>query len=288
MNKGPQEDGSRAYTVIWARPERAAKGPAPSRSRAQIAAAAVQLADDEGLEAVSMRKVAAALGIGAASLYRYIESKDELYELMVDLVEGEDGPPPPLSGDWRADLTAFAHKTRASIHRHPWMASLAAGRPTFGPNSLAWAEYGLAAIDGLGLSIDEMLMAGEILRAFVRGYTIGELAEQQALQRAGLTHGPVDARRRPVHDVGSRSKRTPSPEPGHRGRRHPARPRPRRSGLHRRTRTHPRRHRPPTRSSVTISRRVKPPPRPRARGRWPTSAAVAWPAGSRAGCRSRA
>ena len=80
--------------MIWARPERAAKGPAPSRSRAQIAAAAVQLADDEGLEAVSMRKVAAALGIGAASLYRYIESKDELYELMVDHVEGEDGPLP--------------------------------------------------------------------------------------------------------------------------------------------------------------------------------------------------
>jgi AcrR family transcriptional regulator len=147
----------------------------------------VQLADDEGLEAVSMRRVAAALGIGAASLYRYIESKDELYELMVDHVEGEDGPPPPLTGDWRADLSTFAHKTRGSIRRHPWMASLAAGRPTFGPNSLAWAEYGLAAIDGLGLSIDEMLMAGEILRAFVRGYVIGELAEQQALQRAGLT-----------------------------------------------------------------------------------------------------
>ena len=187
MNEEPEEDGSREHTVIWARPERAAKGPAPSRSRAQIAAAAVQLADDEGLEAVSMRKVATALGIGAASLYRYIESKDELYELMVDHVEGEDGPPPPLTGDWRADLSTFAHKTRASIHRHPWMASLAAGRPTFGPNSLAWAEHGLAAIDGLGLSIDEMLMAGEILRAFVRGYTIGELAEQQALQRAGLT-----------------------------------------------------------------------------------------------------
>jgi AcrR family transcriptional regulator len=187
VNKEPEDEESREYTVIWARPERAAKGPAPSRSRPQIAVVGVQLADDEGLEAVSMRRVAAALGIGAASLYRYIESKDELYELMVDHVEGEDGPPPPLTGDWRADLSTFAHKTRGSIHRHPWMASLAAGRPTFGPNSLAWAEHSLAAIDRLGLSIDEMLMAGEILRAFVRGYVIGEMAEQQALQRAGLT-----------------------------------------------------------------------------------------------------
>src|SRR6202167_3531352 len=106
MPKDRREDGSREHTVIWARPERAAKGPAPSRSRAQIATAAVELADAEGLEAVSMRRVATALGIGAASLYRYLESKDELYDLMVDHVEGEDGPPPPLTGDWRADLSA--------------------------------------------------------------------------------------------------------------------------------------------------------------------------------------
>jgi len=187
MARGQKEDGPREHTVIWARPERAAKGPAPSRSRAQIAAAAVELADNEGLEAVSMRRVAAKLGVGAASLYRYLESKDELYDLMVDRVEGEDGPPPPLTGDWRADLGDLAHKTRGAIHRHPWMANLAAGRPTFGPNSLAWAEHGLAAVDGLGLSIDEMLVAGEILQAFVRGFVIGELAEQQALQRSGFT-----------------------------------------------------------------------------------------------------
>ena len=134
-----------------------------------------------------MRRVATVLGVGAASLYRYIESKDELYDLMVDYAEGEDGPPPPLTGDWRADLSAVAHRTRGLIHRHPWVASLTAGRPSFGPNSLASAEHSLAAVDGLGLTIDEMLMAGEILQAFVRGYVIAELAEQQALQRAGLT-----------------------------------------------------------------------------------------------------
>ena len=187
MPEERNDDRSRNRTVIWARPERAAKGPAPSRSRAQISAAAVELADAEGLEAVSMRKVAAMLGVGAASLYRYIENKDELYDLMIDHVEGEDGPPPPLTGAWRVDLTRSRTRTRNSIHRHPWIASLAAGRPAFGPNSLAWAEQGIAAVDGLGLTIDEMLVFGEILRAFVRGFAIGELAGQQALQRAGLT-----------------------------------------------------------------------------------------------------
>jgi len=172
--------------LIWARPERAAKGPAPSKSRRQIAAVAVALADTEGIEAVSMRKVAAALEVGTASLYGYVDSKDELYDLMVDWVEGEDGPPPSLSGDWRSDLSGLAHRIRDSILRHPWMASITAGRPNFGPNSLAWIEYGLAAMDDLGLSIDEMLIASEVLQAFVRGFALRELAEQQALRRSGL------------------------------------------------------------------------------------------------------
>lgn len=172
--------------LIWARPQRAAKGPTPSRSREQIAAAAVELADARGLEAVSMRRVATGLGIGTASLYGYVDSKDELYDLMVDWVEGEDGPPPPLSGDWRADLSGLAHRIRQSILQHPWMASVAAGRPNFGPNSLAWTEHGLAAMDCLGLDIDDMLIGSEILHAFVRGVVMRELAEQQVLQRAGL------------------------------------------------------------------------------------------------------
>jgi AcrR family transcriptional regulator len=173
--------------LIWARPERAAKGPAPSTSREQIAAVAVALADAEGMEAVSTRKVAAALQIGTTSLYSYIGSKDELYDLMVDWVEGEDGPPPALSGDWRTDLARLAHRVRSSILQHPWMGGVTAGRPNFGPNSLAWTEHGLAAMDGLGLSVDDLLIASEILQAFVRGFAARELAEQQALQRAGLT-----------------------------------------------------------------------------------------------------
>jgi AcrR family transcriptional regulator len=172
--------------LIWDRPERAAKGPAPSRSRRQIAAVAVALADAEGLEAVSMRKVATALELGTTSLYGYVDSKDELYDLMVDWVEGEDGPPPPLSGDCRGNLSRLAHRIRGSILRHPWMASITAGRPNFGPNSLAWIEFGLAAMDDLGLTIDEMLIASEVLQAFVRGFALRELAEQQALRRTGL------------------------------------------------------------------------------------------------------
>jgi AcrR family transcriptional regulator len=174
------------YEVVWTRPERAGKGPVPSHSRAEITATAIGLADAEGIDAVSMRKVAAKLGAGTGTLYRYVARKDDLIDLMVDAVEGEDGGPGPLTGDWRQDLRAFAQRARAIMHRHPWVAALAAGRPTLGPNGLCLAEHTLHAIADLGLTIDEMLVSVETLQAFVRGYTLGELAEQEAIRRSGL------------------------------------------------------------------------------------------------------
>jgi AcrR family transcriptional regulator len=174
------------FEVIWMRPERAGKGPAPSHSRAEITATAIALADAEGIDAVSMRNVAAKLGAGTGTLYRYVARKDDLIDLMVDAVEGEDGGPAPLSGDWRQDLRAFARRARSIMHRHPWVAVLTAGRPTLGPNELRLSEHTLEAIAGLGLTIDDMLVNLQTLQAFVRGYTLGELAEQEAIRRSGL------------------------------------------------------------------------------------------------------
>ncbi len=171
--------------VIWRRPERAGKGPAPSLTRAQVAAAAVRLADAEGIDVVSMRTLGAALGVGAASLYRYVDGKTELLDLMADLVEGEDGAPPDPSGHWRADLMAFASRTRALFLRHPWLTGVAAARPAFGPNSLMWVEHGLAALDPLHLDDDERLVVSEILNSFIRGFVARELADQQALLTTG-------------------------------------------------------------------------------------------------------
>lgn len=85
--------------VIWARPERAGRGPKPAFSRADIAAAAVRIADAEGFDAVSMRKVAAELGCGTMSLYNYVPRKEDLYELMLDAVSGGTNiPSRPATG----------------------------------------------------------------------------------------------------------------------------------------------------------------------------------------------
>jgi AcrR family transcriptional regulator len=171
--------------VIWDRPERAAHGPAPSLSREAISTAAVKLADTKGIEAVSMRTLAVELGVGAASLYRYVARKDELIELMVDAVMGNDLEF-AIRGDWRADLRSVAHGLRAMTLRHPWMAVPSAGLRTFGPNTALRYEQVLSAIDGVGLDIDEMLVMVETLDAFVRGRVLEELSEQEAVRRSGL------------------------------------------------------------------------------------------------------
>src|SRR5690242_6048756 len=92
------------HTSIWLRPERGSRGRAPEHTRDGIAAAAVRLADSDGLGAVTMRSVAEALGGGSASLYRYVESRDELVALMVDQVNAEIDYGVLDGADWLADL----------------------------------------------------------------------------------------------------------------------------------------------------------------------------------------
>jgi AcrR family transcriptional regulator len=171
--------------VIWERPARATRGPAPSLTREQIAAAAIEIADAEGLAAVSMRGLAAALGIGAASLYRYVESKDELVDLMADAVMGEDMG--FAAGDgWRTHLQSYARGLRAMIQRHPWMVVEGAGRTSLGPNTATVFEAVLGGLDGLGLDIDDMLTMVETVDAFTRGRALEEVADDEAVRRSGL------------------------------------------------------------------------------------------------------
>jgi AcrR family transcriptional regulator len=171
--------------VIWGRPERAARGPAPSLSREEITAAAIRLADSQGIEAVSMRALGVELGVGAASLYRYVARKEELIDLMVDAVMGDDLEFEIL-GDWREDMRSIARGLRAMTLRHPWMAIHGAGTRNFGPNTVQRYEQALSAIDGLGLEIDEMLVMVETLDAFTRGRSLEDLSEQEAVRRSGL------------------------------------------------------------------------------------------------------
>jgi AcrR family transcriptional regulator len=175
---------------IWMRPNRPDRAPAPVLSRDQIAAAAITVADEHGVDAVTMRNVAAVIGCGAMSLYRHVRTKDELLDVMIDTVAGEDGGPPSApSGDWRTDLHDAARRLRADALRHPWLPQLWNTRLSFGPNTLARLEFALSAVAGLGLPIDQMARTVQTVHAFVHGVVRDELADRQwrASQTAAAT-----------------------------------------------------------------------------------------------------
>jgi AcrR family transcriptional regulator len=136
---------------IWMRPERSARGPTPEHSRAEIASAGLALADAAGLGAVTMRSVAAAIGTGPASLYRYVANRAELLELMADQARGELGYDGAGSGDRAARLLALAREGHALYLRHPWLLDIPAA-PIPGPNAIAFIEHCLAALSGVDLS----------------------------------------------------------------------------------------------------------------------------------------
>ncbi|MEU7528042.1 TetR/AcrR family transcriptional regulator C-terminal domain-containing protein [Saccharothrix sp. NPDC042600] len=167
--------------VVWERPEPPER-PAPAPlSRERLVRAAVQLADADGLDAVSLRKVAAELGVGPMRLYGYIATKEELLDLMVDAVHAEIRP----TGDgWREVLRSLAEATRRAAHRHEWLADLIGGRPQLGPDSLAAGEAVLAAMGDIDL--DTVVPAVAAVNAYVIGAVRREITERRAERASGM------------------------------------------------------------------------------------------------------
>ncbi|MER0444780.1 TetR/AcrR family transcriptional regulator [Streptomyces sp. Edi4] len=161
--------------VIWARPERAGRGPRPAFSRADIAAAAVRVADAEGIDGVSMRHVAAELGCGTMSLYNYVPRKEDLYELMVDAVSAEYDLSAP-TGDWKADMVALAHQTRALMHRHPWVPRLMSPVYGFSPNALRYLEHCMTVLDPLEATYGTKMELVASVNGVVTTYVANEIA----------------------------------------------------------------------------------------------------------------
>ncbi|MHC5908145.1 TetR/AcrR family transcriptional regulator [Streptomyces sp. S6] len=169
--------------TVWDRPEPPTR-PVPL-DRDRIVTAAIALADEGGLDAVSLRKVAARLDAGPMRLYGYIATKEELFDLMVDEVQAEILPEEPLS-DWREALHALAVRTRETALRHAWLADLLGGRPSLGPNGLAVTEAKLAALDGL-TDIDTALCATATVSDYVTGAVRREITHLRAERTSGLT-----------------------------------------------------------------------------------------------------
>jgi AcrR family transcriptional regulator len=143
-------------------------------SREALVATAIEVADAEGLDAVSIRRVAGELGVRAMSLYTHIERKQDLLDLMFDEVAGELLVEEPLPADWREAISAIARREHDVLLRHPWMVDLAARRPAVGPNSLRHGEQSLAALARLDIDPKAAARIVTAVDHYMTGYFVRE------------------------------------------------------------------------------------------------------------------
>lgn len=162
---------------IWARPEPKGRGRQSPLSRAGIVRVAIEVADAEGIEAVSMRRLARELSAGAMSLYHYFENREELLELMIDTVAAEMVVP-ELPGEWRPAVEAVARHSRAMFRRHPWF--LLQRTIPVTPNLLRHIEQSARAVAPLA-DVDPARLShlASAVDDFTIGFTLRELAGEE-------------------------------------------------------------------------------------------------------------
>ena len=183
---------ARSLALLWGTRESSAgrRGPNAGLDLGRIVSAAVDLADTEGLPAVSMRRVAAEVGVPTMTLYGHVPGKGELVELMLDAVLGELYPDEQAatSGNWRARVEAVARANWAFLQRHPWASHVATRRPAMGPGAMRKYEIELRAVDGLGLSEVQMDLLVTLVDGFVRGTVGGASGNERPWWLAGGPH----------------------------------------------------------------------------------------------------
>ncbi|MFD4829737.1 TetR/AcrR family transcriptional regulator [Streptomyces uncialis] len=167
--------------LVWERPEPSNRPVPAPLSRERIVRAAIQLADADGLDAVSLRKVATVLDVRPMRLYGYIDGKEELLDLMVDAVHAEIRP---VGDGWREVLRSLAEATRYAAHEHEWLADLLGGRPQLGPHALASGEAVVAALGDVDVDVVMPLVAA--VNAYAIGAVRREIAERRAERATGM------------------------------------------------------------------------------------------------------
>ncbi|MFF0472900.1 TetR/AcrR family transcriptional regulator C-terminal domain-containing protein [Streptomyces sp. NPDC004284] len=174
--------------TVVADPKRSRQGAPASLTRTRIVRTAMELADAEGLNALTMRRLATLLDTSAMALYRHVPGKGELVRLMTDEACGE-APLGPVPADWREGLERAAHWMREVFARHRWMAQAMATltRPVATPNAMAYTEWVLAVLWRTPLSSSQKLHAHLTLFAFVQGLAMAHDLEEQARLDTGLS-----------------------------------------------------------------------------------------------------
>ncbi|MEV4575623.1 TetR/AcrR family transcriptional regulator [Nonomuraea jabiensis] len=163
MSSSPTPNASR---LLWSQPR--SPGRRPPLSLEKIARTAIDIADAEGLDAVSMQRIAADLGFTKMSLYRHVANKAELLAVMIDMAVGDPPAVSAVSGGWRPRMEHLLQALTETWSRHPWLPGATMGERPMGPNEAAWTDRAVQALSGTGLGGDERLAAAFILFGHIR------------------------------------------------------------------------------------------------------------------------
>lgn len=187
----PGRDLDRTFELLWRAQKEPTRGPKPRLSLDEIVKAAIEIADAEGLGAVSMRRLAERFGVTTMALYRYVPSKDDLLDLIIDAIAYPPPDPADLPENWREALRWWSLQQRETMRRHPWLSVHEFSLPPMGPNNLRWMECALQAILRSGLPAEQSITILMILT----NYTIAETRQQftmaQALQLTDMAYEDV-------------------------------------------------------------------------------------------------
>jgi AcrR family transcriptional regulator len=157
-------------------------------TRERVVRAAIVIADTHGMAEVSMRRVAAELGVSTMALYRHVPGKTELVQLMIDTTIGDQPMPARRPPGWRAQLEVCLRMEWQLFRRHPWLApSMSLARPDMSPNGARITEWILAALAGSGLSSADKMYANILLFSFVRSVAGALESEVEAIRETGLS-----------------------------------------------------------------------------------------------------
>lgn len=187
--------------AIWLRPRPPARARG-SLDRDAIAGAAVELLDEGGPAALSLRALAGRLGVHATSLYWHVATRDDLLDLAVDAVFGELTEPGPPARDWSDDVAEFMRGLHQALLRHPWSGALAASRPLLGPQALQRSELVYTSLQRAGFTGPALTAAA----AAVSNLVIGSVAAETAWGH----DGEIDARRAMHHHLRANAERYPT------------------------------------------------------------------------------
>ncbi|TCO62378.1 TetR/AcrR family transcriptional regulator [Actinocrispum wychmicini] len=184
-----QGDARRSMALLWRKqlPPDARPGPKPGLDLRTIVATAIEIADADGMSALSMRAVGERLGRTAMAIYTYVPSKSELVDLMYDSALAEKPTEYPLEGGWRPALTQWCRDSWDFYARHPWILQVSQARPVLGPNEHVSLETLMRILVTTGLPAVEVRRLGEMLLHHLRGIAQAFAETRQAAKATGMS-----------------------------------------------------------------------------------------------------